>query len=345
MTGDIGAKLLASDASQSLRMEASVAHAFRKVGWPSNQGMYYTDTKSGKIREVDVHAYKTFSKKGGQIGEPVANFHIFAECKNLLGQHILFSPGDVPEYMPVDRFWIGDPTRGEPLVEILAQRLNLDSPSLQVKLIHYLRDRTHPDDWSLMGHVEIPPPEVDVVARGFRETNLKIAKDEDASAIWRTCQSLMSAVDAARTRSFSVGTEPLSATTITGEIPGTKEWLSDIATFLDFALARTVFFHSAIFTHAGLWSVSDGAVSEIRSARLIISNIDFDVSYVDIVSAKHVTEYVASATSRFDRELDRHLKKTRKRMRSINWEPGQQYADLVKLRPKKKTTTEEKEGL
>jgi hypothetical protein len=151
MTGDIRAKLLKGDAAQSLSMEAMVANHFRERGWPSNQGMYYTDLTSGKIREVDVHAYKTHRRKRGRIGEPVANMHIFAECKNLSGQHVIFSPGIAPEYLPVEYFWLGHSEEDDPLLKILMRRLGIESPEFEAKLYSYLKDRTHPDGGELLG--------------------------------------------------------------------------------------------------------------------------------------------------------------------------------------------------
>jgi hypothetical protein len=208
MTGDIRERLLASDAIQSLEMEARTAAAFRVRGWSSEQGAYYSDPITSKFREIDVLVGKTFHEPSlSRLDDPVVNLRIICECKSLGGDHVVFYEPPLHEeedptlsyflQTRVPWIWLGYDL--ETVIDVVGDTLLKGMPLSRRSLLRqYLVDRAFPDQTTVWGQSHLVPPPIDITATAFRETNSKTTRDETSSVVWKSILGLFSTYEAMR---------------------------------------------------------------------------------------------------------------------------------------------------
>jgi hypothetical protein len=333
MTGDIREKLLASDAVQSLRMEAKVATAFRVNGWESEQGAYYSDPTTSKIREIDVLVMKALNKgRQHTFGDPIVNFTIVCECKNLGGYSIVFNEDRRPapsrlkyKGIMVPEYWIG--SNIDPLVSKIAEYSPEISSEVLDKLSKYFEIRAFLDELNLWGNVKLLPPRVEVNSRAFRETNGNNIRDESSSVLWRSILTLLSTYKAIRLEEASRHVSDVIADNYRHSIRSIKA-TEIISFFYDMEVCRRSFVHMVIVVKAGLWCITADGMREIPTARVEVTNINHDSYYVDIVSESVVEEYAQHALRHFDDFARRALRAVARRIASFGWRPAQERRKL-----------------
>jgi hypothetical protein len=110
---------------------------------------------------------------------------------------------------------------------------------------------------------------------------------------------------------------------------GLKPYYSDknalaqsMAFFFDVELARRVLVHPVIFCKAKLLRL-DNELKEVRSARLIVRNLDFRPRYVDLVTFDCAADYIRAMLADFDKQALGAIRRTWNRLEELQWEPGQ----------------------
>ena len=330
MTGDIREKLLASDAALSLEMETKVARAFRLAGWDTNQGVYYSDPISNKMREIDIYAHKTIGVTEG-LGSPYVNFDFFCECKSLKQQHLLFIPDAADPYVRViDNDWIGLGDHMTTIVAKLMSSLHLNDAATATKLMDYLEKRSYPSpgDRSLNYQINVAPPKVDIFAHAFRETDSAKTREEDTSVIWRSMLTLSSALSQRKKRDAE---NSLNWVFGPYEDLHMERSAGDIAYFIDLELLRTRCYHLVIFVKSNLWSLVNRKLKKIFAARLYISNIDSSTFCIDIVHEDYAEKYIAQSTKNLNQTIPKSLARIDKYLKKIRWAPRSDAKTLYEI--------------
>lgn len=328
MTGDIVQKLINSDAAQSLKIEEKVAHSFRKFGWPAVQSTYYADPETGKLREVDVVSRKvSFLEKKNPINQFVL-FNFYCECKSLSDQHIILASATPSAPVRLDKFWLGHERKE--IFKIITESLEIESQANLVRLNEYITSRTHPDGLEILSDVNLSLPDVDVIAGAFRETNSAQTREIESSVIWKTILSLFSAINAAKAERKSAAIDWIVAPK-EFDLALSDDHIRGIAYFLDSEILSISFFHPVIFTKAKLWLLNEGKLLPVKSARLLLSNIDHSVKVIDLVDESFAEDYISSAVGKLDTQILESLKSGQKRLRELKWKNAQAINKLKKI--------------
>ncbi|MDR3506500.1 MAG: hypothetical protein P4L64_01250 [Caulobacteraceae bacterium] len=334
MTGDIRDILAKSDAARSLRLEKRVAESFRTNHWPASRGVYYQDAETGKQREIDVYSRHLLDspRKYEGIGAPIINMEIFCECKSLHNSNIILSPDDIGEKsrISVSNYWVGREGELAGVVDRLSNEYRLSKHRDIRTLYDHVVGRAYPDDGRALlapSHVTAPP--VEVVATAFRETKggRESAEQGKISPAWGAVRACLSAVDGglARARILSLDYVHASLPPFTRE----SERVDQTSFFLDAELTRSTYLHPFVVLGAKLWVLRDAEVSEVKSARIIVSGIESGDRYVDIVNEDHLDQYMSDMTSHFEAASKSHIERLWDHIEEVGWFPG---ADSINLR-------------
>jgi hypothetical protein len=333
LTGDIRDILAKSDAARSLRLEKHVAESFRARHWPANRGVYYLDTETGKQREIDVYSQQLFDKprKREGIGAPIINMAIYCECKSLHNSNILFSPDEVDEHdnIGVSNYWVGYEHELAGVVDKLASEYALTERRDIRALYDHVVGRAYPGGIAVLAPTHFPPPPVDVIATAFRETKggRESAEQGKISPAWGAVRSGLSAVDGglARARYLSLDYVHASLPPYAPE----KERVDQTSFFLDAELSRSTYLHPFVLLGAKLWALRDVEVSEVKSARIIVSGIGSETRYVDVVNEDHLDQYMHDMTSHFEAVAKTHIERLWDRIDETGWFPGAASTELL----------------
>lgn len=334
VTDDIRVKLASSEAADSLRMESFVASCFSKRKWPAEQGVYYTDTDTGKDREIDVLSRHVLQlpKQRGSTGVPLINLSVIAECKSLSDQSLIFLKGNVDDKLGENRLvdrWLTERDIVE-VLEAFAQESYY--PKLNKRQLYsYFIDRVYPKGGAISQHLRLQPPSVTLIANTFRETKGGQNRDHDsrgtASPIWSAIRSVLSAIKAAEARYTHAMRSYISGRNPYAYDP--TDLVKYDAFFFDAEVLRVGCFHPIIFCKSRLFCLEGGEVREVDSARLFIRNLDFSSRYVDIVSFNSAESYIAGMISHFEKSSQNAIRKTRERLEALDWSAGQEFAELA----------------
>ena len=339
MTGDIRDKLSGSNAAKSLLMETEVASQFRNRGWESQQGVYFTDVSTGKLREIDVFAEQVLKRperyKG--IGGPLINIHVFCECKSLRNSNIIFS-GTIPPSRRESRmqhYWIGVDDDMRHLVRNIAKEIrNLQSRQVQ-SLYEYFCDRAYHGEFGVAHALKLTAPPVDLVATAFRETkggeDMHAAKsgEDRISPFWSAIRSSLSAVEASSKRSRETCLEWIETEGFS--FINHAKSVERVAFFFDAELMRMHYFHPIIILEAKLWNLRKERLEEVKSARLFIRSIDGKNAFVDVVSRASAAAYIGDTVAHFTKTSRRSILNTWNLLDTLDWEPGQAEQILGKI--------------
>jgi len=337
VTDDIRTKLASSEAAESLRMEYFVASCFHKHKWPAQQGVYYKDPETGKEREIDVlshHALLRPQRYRG-TGGPKINISILCECKSLSGHNLVLLRGNPDPLFErhVRNHWSGEEQHIRELVAVIGQTPYYSQLSKK-ELYSYYGKRAYPEGRGIAYQLRLRPPPVALVANAFRETKGGQVRGKElddqgtASPLWSAIRSVLSATRAAENRFLAA-----MRSNISDRNPHTydvQELVENDAFFFDAELVRAGCFHSVIFCKSKLFSLEETEITDVQSARLFIRNLDLDSRYVDIVNFDAAEAYIDRMISHFEKASSNAIRKTWDTLESLNWEPGQAFAELGK---------------
>lgn len=170
-------------------------------------------------------------------------------------------------------------------------------------------------------------PPVDLVARAFRATKGGSDERETTNPIWNAIQSAFSAMEAAKRRAVNT-TKSFTADFASYRFEP-DELVRSIAFDFDAELARRVFFHPVIFCKSRLFNI-ESDLSDVRSARIFVRDLDFDFKYVDLVQFDSAEEYIGLMLSHFEKQAYACIRKTWDRLEKLQWQPGQASRQLAR---------------
>jgi hypothetical protein len=334
---DIRAKLLSSDAVESLRMELFVAQCFKERHWPAQQGVYYTDTETGKSREIDVLSRQLLQdpERSRKVGGPIINLSVICECKSLSGHNVIVLPYTPEEFSQNNVWgnWLGYERHIAELVETLGSTPHYAKANKRA-LYSYYTERAYPGDKALTWEMRLDPPPIDFNATTFRETKggadrKKEQEGASSQPLWSAIRSVLSATNALDSkfldtmRSYTSGRSSLAY--------DAADAIKYDAYFFDLELLRRVCFHPVIFCKARIFHLENDELKEIKSTRIFIQGFDLEVRYVDIVHFGAARDYIRKMTAHFERKSKMAFRKTAKILEGLGWSPGQQSLEFAKV--------------
>lgn len=302
--GDFDEKLANCSSANSLRTEASVAAVLRKLKWLPEQGAYYSDPTTGKLREIDVAA-RQFWRRSTSGGERTSTIQLVIECKTMKGWHVLFQPTR-PLRRSDHRYehWLGWDVDFHPDQVITALSgigLSSDEIAHTLELVRIgLRNRPSDDRPPFILHV--PPPKERATA--FRETNLDSEKDElEKSVLWRAVQATLSAVVSVQRSSFQTDIEDMRfGLLIENYVPGNRS--AAAASWAFRALHRTVHLHPVVVVEAQLRTLVGAKVRIVPWLRLDQRMLTGDVdTWVDVVHDASFPAYAKYITREYEKQM------------------------------------------
>lgn len=314
-------------------MESFIANCFRSRKWPAEQGVYFQDPETGKAREIDVICRhfldRPLRRKG--VGGPIINFSVISECKSLSGWNVILLKGDAhPTFKEFENrvvdHWTGNEEYLRELIEQILQYPAFRNGDSNLLYSYYI-SRSHPDDMQLAYHMRLLQPPVDLVASAFRATKSGTDERETNNPLWSAIQSVLSATKAAKIR--AVDTMRSYTQDFSPRTNGSSEFVRNIAFSFDSEVTRRSFFHPIVFCKSRLFSLDD-EFADVRSARIIVRDLDFGLKYVDLVTLDGAADYIDSMLSHFEKQAYNSIRKTWDRLDALHWEPGQASNQLAK---------------
>jgi hypothetical protein len=280
------------------------------------------------MREIDVicrHILERPRRHKG-IGAPLINLSIICECKSLSGWNVLLVKGDRAFYEnKVISHWLGHEENLEEIVESISQQTSYQRCDKNL-LYSYFSTRAHPDHMQVAYPLVLLQPPVELIATSFRATKggenerYRSNERETINPFWSAIRSVLSATKAAKIRAAKL------SRSYTSDIkPFTRErskLAHDLAFFCDAELLRRVFFHPVIFCKARLFNIDNDVLTEVRSARIFVRNLDFEFEYVDLVNLDGASSYIDATVSDFEKQAYRSISKTWDRLEVLQWQPA-----------------------
>lgn len=299
-TEDIKTRLLKSDAVTSLRAEQEVVAAFKRLDWWFvEHGAYYRDKVTGKPREIDVLARRSWAKDGGQNSRE-ASLNVIVEVKSVKGFHLVFAP-EPHDYRESSAqcAWIGYSRDRLPGV--------LSEGGVTSEVISHLTSRftdlSYPKDTEAVSSLKIQPPPAPVYATAFRETNIGLDKELENSVLWKAMQALSSAVESYRQRQEDMFFDNIR-TMLSWAVPEGK----DVAAMVERDIARSVknvtLYHPAVVLEARLWVSRGEELNEVEHVRVLLPDPEkYPVRWFDVVTRRSVGQWIDQVTAHYSSRL------------------------------------------
>jgi hypothetical protein len=299
---DVKSRLSGSDSVASLRAEQEVVAAFKQLEWWSvEHGPFFRDGATGKLRELDVRASRSWS--GGEFASAYANanLEVLVEVKSLRGYHIVFAPEpNGCKVSRAQRAWFGD------CKDRLGGFLTNAgvSSALAGQMVTRFEELAYPKGTMTVHKLVVDPPKAPVFATAFRETNIGAEKDLDSSVLWKAIQGLNSVVESSRERSKA---HLLSH--IKGQIDLALLDGHDLASVIERELAnavrRVTMFHPTVVLDARLWVSRGRELEEIDHARFSVQEPEkWPARWLDVVTRKSFSQWIDQLTTHYSSRLE-----------------------------------------
>lgn len=297
---DIKSRLLKSAALESLRAEQEVVAAFKRVDncWLVDHAPSYRDVTTGKSREIDVRARRSWTKGRG-VTSHWANLDVLVEVKSLKGFHLVFAaePNDRAGD-PVQAGWIGYAI--ERMVHVL--REGGVGQQLISDLEARLTDLAYPNGTMVARSLMIKPPNAPVYATAFRETNIGSSKELDSSVLWKAIQSLSSAVDSYRQRLDDILLSDLGVT-LSWAVPEGRSDVADlVARNFETSVRSLTLYHPAVVVDARLWVSLEDRLDEVEHARVVLADTH-PARWFDVVTRRYVNQWIRQLAAHYNTQL------------------------------------------
>ncbi|WP_375757977.1 hypothetical protein [Corallococcus exercitus] len=309
-------RLLKCDAVLSLTGEREIFNSLQQASWKAAHSVYYEDQKEKKWRETDIIARRSWARQR-KSGTQYCTINLTIECKSVKDYNIIFAPETLDNhYSAVQAYWFP----GEGRLQKLAS--NLETTELNSKqtslFIRNLEELAFPNGRSLLMDFETPHPKAPLASTAFKETNIKVDKDLDASVLWRANQSLRSAIDSFRKTQFENDYSSLQDIMQTAR--RTSNSVHDSAMAFANKLSHEInVFHPIIVIESRLWKLHETHLDEIPWCRHVhIDRTGVADWWVDVVGRSHFEKYSAQLTKHYELQMSktgaRQLKAPRKPM-------------------------------
>ena len=305
-----------SESSRSLLAERRVAEALRRRGWKVAHGAYYTDPVTGKSRELDVTASRSWTKATRRT-ELGAALHLLVECKSMRGNQLLFAPRTDPDFG--DRcyyFWPGlddDPLRER--IRALLAEAQMPAPAVERVMIK-LEQLAYPRGKALIFDLVADAPAAPQRATAYRESRgaeARELRDDEASVLWRAIQTVFGAVTGIA-QSLLEGTMQQ----LRDDLTIASRWGDDMSEYalevLDGVISTVVLFHPVVVTDARLFTLEGEEPVEIPWCRVDQERIaTYEHRWIDVVNSAAFDEYAEAVTKWYTRAMQKKKAEPRKR--------------------------------
>lgn len=300
-------RLAQTEAVSSLLAEQRVAEALRTRGWQVVHGFYYRDSETNKYREVDVAGQVnwTFGEKGYYDDIRV---RLVAECKSGKETNIVVAPFNPPDFIeyghasPILSVGAsGDAVRDALREEIRSTLPIPDSIEAYNRLIA-LSSTFSMSETILASYVL--PPAAEHCGAAFREISGIKEKELDASVLWRSFQSVHSAVDALR----SVNEEYIRGAVREAfheDWQEHKNIYKALCAGFASGYGMVEAYHPLIITYANLWMLRDGELESVDQFRFFqTSHAGVPFRWVDVVNTGALDTFIERTTFHYKEQVE-----------------------------------------
>jgi hypothetical protein len=291
-------KLYNSQSHHSMMMEQSIVNLLQKYKWDVSHSVYYRDSQTTKLRELDVVGRKQWQKKT-TTSELIARLFLLIEVKSTSDYHIIISNDYLKANISSNYYWIGndEDTKNAIINHLLKSGININNiPSLLEKFSKV----AYPHDIMRMEKFHIGPISTEYLSSSFRETNIANEKDLDNSVVWRANLGLISMVSSLRDSNIKSIIDDINVITEIASINHANPE-KDILNEYENRCRQIDIYHPIIITESKIWSSENNSISEINWCRLThhIPH-EYPAWWVDIVKLDHVDEYLNEITKHYE---------------------------------------------
>jgi hypothetical protein len=288
---DIRNRLSQSVSQNSLRAEQRIVSIIRNCGWHAEQSVYYTDSKTEKVREIDVLCQQLWKKKL-KAGDLIARLFLLIEAKSTADYHLIFSNSQPQEELQSSNsYWIGYDYKGQDAIVKLMLEAGVSEEDIS-RTIKQLLDIGFPQGYMRTAQLRIPPLTAPMYASAFRETNIGNEKELDNSVLWRALTALHSAVESIKSSRLNDILGDINRSVKYAPVLGydsVDEVLDDYeraAQFIDL-------FHPIVVTESNMWSSTLVDLEEINWCRFVqVRPYGSSYWWADVVRANYFEAYV-----------------------------------------------------
>jgi hypothetical protein len=293
---DLKKKLLNSPAINSLKQELSIYNKFTKLGWEVDHSPYYTDSTTGKFREVDISARRYWIKKGKKEFSFGVNFIV--ECKTINDYHVVFCNQCDGVYNLEDD-WIGEDSMNHYSETIkLLQKHNIKDSDIQ-ETLNYFNKHLYPKGRVRYGDYRLDSFEIPTFC-SFRETNIGMTKDMENSVVWKSYQSLYSVIRSYQANKFKDIDYELYNIENEKYLTTYEARLNELKEELIYSSNHFELFHPVLVVESKLWDFNEDKIEELKYGRLVFQEMSGFSTWIDIVAHKHLDEYLQKSKEYVD---------------------------------------------
>jgi len=292
---DIQSKLIGSPSFHSLTAEQEILALLQSNDWQAVHGCFYVDSKTDKLREIDVLGRRIWERKL-KSGVESADVHLIIEVKSVKGYHLLFSAlAGSAAYRQANEFWIGyEGEHRDPIITTLAN-IGL-SPDNAASVLKALQKAAYPKDTPRLSRLQVDPPPAEVYASAFRETNVGGEKDLEGSVLWKASLSLASMVSSLKQQTINYIVESLKDEAEAASM-FKLDPIAQIIKFFDYFVRTVDLYHPILVIDAPLWLVKKGELSEIKWCRFQQLDTHGRAEWwFDVVHSGHFNKFVQDLT-------------------------------------------------
>jgi hypothetical protein len=303
-------RLLASAAVKSLQAEQLIAQMLQRLRWQVEHGPFYRDPETGKLREIDVTAWRDGSRLVEDSAEST-RVELIIEVKTLKDHHLVFAPRRSDDDLirvifgqAADRpnsEWLG---HHAPRVAAITDARQMSSGEA-ADLMSRFKGAVEPQ-FGAVGVTPplIPPPDVADRASALRETNIGSDKDVEKSVLWNAILALRSAVSAKRESAIAGQVSDFDAeiefARSDGDAVVDRAWYELLS-----SLRHASAFHPVVIVESRMWMSEPGALREIQVCRFFQHSGELSQFWCDVVTFAHARRYMQQVTRHYNRAMRR----------------------------------------
>jgi hypothetical protein len=301
----IETRLLNCTAVQSLQTEQRVAHWLTGLRWHVEHSPFYRDADTGKLREIDVTAWRSGSRIIRRQPQS-AVIELVIEVKTLRDYHLVFAPrtswndGVRTIFGGMDGAnseWIG--RHGADVADSLEQARM--TPDEIAAIMARFKRANGPRNAQ---HVNLPPPVPQYRAAAVRETNIGVDRELESSVLWKAILAIRSAIEASRKdiiqgQLSDILSHVAHARNLTGNI------VDEIWDELRSSVRHIAVFHPIVILESRLWMSTPGQLTEIDVCRFYQHSGELSEFWCDVVTLRAAPAYLKGVTRHYSRLMRR----------------------------------------
>lgn len=301
---DLHTKLLNSQSFNSLTSEQRILSLMKGLGWRGIHSCFYTDSKTEKLREVDVLCRRVWECRLKNRQE-LADLNLVIEAKSAKGYHLLFSALEGSSaYRQANELWMG--LEGEPR-QLIAQMLTDAGLTVEqsANVMKVFDKMAYPNRRPRCYRLSVDPPPAQVYVSAFRETNIGGEKELESSVLWKASLSLASAVGGLKQQTIDHMRVRLKEDFEISSLIKLDP-IAQVTELLDIHAGLVDLYHPIVVIDAPLWEVRDGELRSIRWCRFQqLETHGQSEWWFDVVHSDHFEKFAGELTRYYDKRYER----------------------------------------